>query len=158
MPKVEQVSQSNRSGGRRGRVQRVTTSLAEINVVPLVDVMLVLLIIFMVTAPMMQQGFGVRLPQSSRPQPISAEPIYVTVPLSFEKDRQVLIGSDRVRLQFVAERVRQALRGRPSQDVYVGGDGQITFQSVISVMDQLKAGGVDRVLIATAPPDGRRTP
>ncbi len=158
MPKVEQVSQSNRSGGRRGRVQRVTTSLAEINVVPLVDVMLVLLIIFMVTAPMMQQGFGVRLPQSSRPQPISAEPIYVTVPLSFEKDRQVLIGSDRVRLQFVAERVRQALRGRPSQDVYVGGDGQITFQSVISVMDQLKAGGVDRVMIATAPPDGRRTP
>ncbi len=158
MPKVEQVSQSNRSGGRRGRVQRVTTSLAEINVVPLVDVMLVLLIIFMVTAPMMQQGFGVRLPQSSRPQPISAEPIYVTVPLSFEKDRQVLIGSDRVRLQFLAERVRQALRGRPSQDVYVGGDGQITFQSVISVMDQLKAGGVDRVMIATAPPDGRRTP
>jgi biopolymer transport protein TolR len=157
VPKVEQVSQgSGRS--RRGRSHRVSTSLAEINVVPLVDVMLVLLIIFMVSAPMMQQGFGVRLPQSRSPQPIKAEPVYVTVPLSFERDRVVLLGKLRVGIRFLAERVSQELKDRPTRDVYVGGDGDITLQTLITVMDTLKAGGVDRVMIATAPPDGRQFP
>jgi biopolymer transport protein TolR len=157
VPKVEQVSQgSGRS--RRGRSQRVSTSLAEINVVPLVDVMLVLLIIFMVSAPMMQQGFGVRLPQSRSPQPIKAEPVYVTVPLTFERDRVVLLGKLRVGIRFLAERVAQELKDRPTRDVYVGGDGDITLQTLITVMDTLKAGGVDRVMIATAPPDGRQAP
>ena len=158
MPKVEQVS-SGGGRGRRARGQRVSTSLAEINVVPLVDVMLVLLIIFMVSAPMMQQGFSVRLPQSSRPQPISAEPVYVTVPLSFLKDNMVVLGDkERVGIRFLAERVSQELKDRPSQDVYVGGDGQITLQALITVMDRLKSGGVDRVMIATSPLDGRRAP
>jgi len=156
MPKVEQVSVAGR--GRRGRGQRVSTSLAEINVVPLVDVMLVLLIIFMVSAPMMQQGFGVRLPQSRVPQPIAAEPVYVTVPLGFARDKVVLLGQQRVGIRFLAERVSQELQGRPSRDVYVGGDGQITLQELITVMDTLKTGGVDRVMIATAPPDGRQAP
>jgi len=136
----------------------VSTSLAEINVVPLVDVMLVLLIIFMVSAPMMQQGFGVRLPQSRSPQPIKAEPVYVTVPLTFERDRVVLLGKLRVGIRFLAERVSQELKDRPTRDVYVGGDGDITLQTLITVMDTLKAGGVDRVMIATAPPDGRQFP
>ncbi|MEI6246430.1 MAG: biopolymer transporter ExbD, partial [Acidobacteriota bacterium] len=61
----------------------MSTALAEINVVPLVDVMLVLLVIFMVTAPMMQQGFQVNLPQSKKASSISAEPVYVSVPNSF---------------------------------------------------------------------------
>ena len=64
MPKIHQTAGSN--GSRRGRGARVTTTLSEINVVPLVDVMLVLLIIFMVTAPMMQQGMQVNLPQARR--------------------------------------------------------------------------------------------
>jgi len=62
MPKLEQTQQSSsRAGGRRARAARVSSSLSEINVVPLVDVMLVLLVIFMVAAPMMQQGFPVSL-------------------------------------------------------------------------------------------------
>ena len=70
--------------GRLARGEaRVSTSLAEINVVPLVDVMLVLLIIFMVTAPMMQQGLQVNLPQARRATPVTAQPIYVTVPADF---------------------------------------------------------------------------
>jgi biopolymer transport protein TolR len=117
--------------------------------------MLVLLIIFMVSAPMMQQGFGVRLPQAQRAQPISAEPIYITVPLTFETDRVVLVGENRVGLNFVAEQVLQALKDRPTRDVYLGGDGQVYYQSIISVMDRLKAGGVDRVMLAISPPDGR---
>ena len=72
MPKVHDIAVT---GGRRGRGARVVTSLAEINVVPLIDVMLVLLIIFMVTAPMMQQGLQVNLPQTAT-----------------EADKQILIG------------------------------------------------------------------
>lgn len=157
MPKVEQVSQSG-GRGRRGRSQRVSTSLAEINVVPLVDVMLVLLIIFMVSAPMMQQGFGVRLPQARQSQPISAEPIYVTVPLTFDRDKVVLLGEQRVGINFLAERVSQELKDRASRDVYVGGDGQVTYQAMVTVMDRLKSGGVDRVMLALAPPDGKQVP
>jgi len=158
VPKVEQVSVSG-GRGRRGRSQRVSSSLAEINVVPLVDVMLVLLIIFMVSAPMMQQGFGVRLPQSRQPQPIKAEPVYVTVPVTFERDRVVLINNkEKVGLRFLAERVSQELKGRPTRDVYVGADELTSYQALVTVMDRLKAGGVDRVMLATAPWDGRQAP
>ena len=63
----------------------MSSSLSEINVVPLVDVMLVLLIIFMVTAPMMQQGLSVNLPQARRADPVSAQPIYVTIPATLRR-------------------------------------------------------------------------
>ena len=68
---------------RRARGARVSSALSEINVVPLVDVMLVLLIIFMVTAPMMQQGLAVNLPQARKSDPVKAQPIYVTIPATF---------------------------------------------------------------------------
>jgi hypothetical protein len=78
MPKVQSFDHEKGGHSRRGR--RTSTSLAEINVVPLVDVMLVLLIIFMVTAPMMQRGLEIQLPVARRGQPITAEPVYVTLP------------------------------------------------------------------------------
>ena len=87
MPKVQSFDHEKGGHSRRGR--RTSTSLAEINVVPLVDVMLVLLIIFMVTAPMMQRGLEIQLPVARRGQPISAEPVYVTLPLSYRKDKRV---------------------------------------------------------------------
>ena len=67
MPKLQALESAG--GNRRGRARRVSTVLAEINVVPLVDVMLVLLIIFMVAAPMMQRGFDVNLPVARRAEP-----------------------------------------------------------------------------------------
>ena len=77
MAKLESLSGSaGRLSGRRGRSARVSSSLAEINVVPLVDVMLVLLVIFMVAAPMMQQGFAVQLPKSTQGRAIG-EPVTV---------------------------------------------------------------------------------
>ena len=90
MPKVQSFDHEKGGHSRRGR--RTSSSLAEINVVPLVDVMLVLLIIFMVTAPMMQRGLEIQLPVARRGQPISAEPVYVTLPLSYRKDKRVSIG------------------------------------------------------------------
>jgi len=79
---VPKVHTANAGSVGRGRGRRVSTSLAEINVVPLVDVMLVLLIIFMVTAPMIQRGVDVKLPVSRRASAIEGERLFVTVPAS----------------------------------------------------------------------------
>jgi len=84
MPKVQPMPSGG--GGGRGRGRRVNTSLAEINIIPLVDVMLVLLIIFMVTAPMIQRGVNVNLPVSRRAQTMTGERVEVTVPLTYRQD------------------------------------------------------------------------
>ena len=155
MPKLEPMQQPvARTGGRRARAMRVSSSLAEINVVPMIDVMLVLLVIFMVAAPMMQQGFPVQLPESRQSKAIS-EPVTVTVPLSFRKDKIVRIGNDPVRLQVLAERVKQALYGQTQQGVLLAGDGGITLQELFIVADQLLAGGVKNFSLQSQPPTGR---
>ena len=129
----------------------MSTTLAEINVVPLVDVMLVLLIIFMVTAPMMQQGLQVNLPQARRSTPVTAEPVYVTVPADFTRTRTVQIGKDDVRIDFVGERVRQALLARTDKSVFIRADGAVTVQEMAAVWDKLKEGGVEKVGMMTKP-------
>jgi biopolymer transport protein ExbD len=149
MPKVQQTSAHG--NGRRGRGARVSTSLAEINVVPLVDVMLVLLIIFMVTAPMMTQGLAVNLPQARRAQPVTAQPLYVTVPATFSRDRIVQINNDDVRVDILQERMKQAMLERTDHSVFVRADGAVTYQDLVFVMDKLKEGGVEHVGLATRP-------
>ena len=151
MPKLEPMQQPpSRSGGRRARVMRVSTSLAEINVVPLVDVMLVLLVIFMVAAPMMTQGFPVQLPRSRQGRPIG-EPVTVTVPASFRTDRLVRIGDEPIGLDVLAERVRQALTGQLQQNVILAGDGRITLSELMVIGDRLIEGGVKGIAIQTQP-------
>ncbi len=129
----------------------MTTTLAEINVVPLVDVMLVLLIIFMVTAPMMQQGLQVNLPKARRATPVTAEPVYVTVPADFTRSRTVQVGKDDVRIDFLGERVRQALLARQDKSVFIRADGAVTVQEMTAVWDKLKEGGVEKVGMMTKP-------
>jgi biopolymer transport protein TolR len=149
MPKVHDTAGAN--GSRRGRSARVSTTLAEINVVPLVDVMLVLLIIFMVTAPMMQQGLQVNLPQARRATPVTAEPVYVTVPADFNRRRTVQVGKDDVRIDFLGERVKQALLSRQDKSVFIRADGTVTVQEMAAVWDKLKEGGVEKVGMMTKP-------
>jgi biopolymer transport protein TolR len=148
---MPQVQKNAHAGGRRGRGARVSTSLSEINVVPLVDVMLVLLIIFMVTAPMMQQGLTVALPQSRRSTPVSATPVYVTVPADFGKTRQVHLDKDPISIDFLKERVRQALLTRDDKSVFIRADAAATVQDIATVMDILKEGGVEKVGWMTKP-------
>ena len=139
---------------RSGRSRRVSTSLAEINVVPLVDVMLVLLVIFMVAAPMMQQGITVQLPESRNAKAIS-EPVTVTVPISFRTDRTVRLGSEPVKLSVLAERVKQALNGQTQQGVILAGDGRVTLDELWAIADELIAGGVKNVGLQAQPPRNR---
>ena len=154
MPKV--LPQPEAGGSRRGRGRRVSTSLSEINVIPLVDVMLVLLIIFMVAAPMLQRGVEVNLPVAQRAQKMAEERMYVTVPLSYRKDGRVQIEDDFVARDVLAERMRQAMQGKEQKEVFLRGDGGVQLQDLMDVMDRLKEGGVERVGIVATPPDTRR--
>jgi biopolymer transport protein TolR len=155
MPKVQTPDQnggtSSRARRRRGGA-RLASTLSEINVVPLVDVMLVLLVIFMVTAPMMQQGLAVNLPQARRADPVTAQPIYVTVPLSFRTDGRVQLGDESLSVELLQERLRQTLLARADKNVFLRTDGAVTMQEVMQVFDRLREAGVDKVGILTQPP------
>jgi biopolymer transport protein ExbD len=148
MPKVLPVPAG---GAQRGRSRRVATTLAEINVIPLVDVMLVLLIIFMVTAPMLQRGVEVRLPQAERAQQISSERLFVDVPLSFKDNEQVFIDKEAIRLEVLRERIRQQLTTRADKDVFVRIEGTLPIQDLMRVGDQIKAGGGRNMGVVTDP-------
>jgi biopolymer transport protein TolR len=148
-----QVHDSGSSGGngRRGRGTRVAPTLSEINVVPLVDVMLVLLIIFMVTAPMLQQGLAVNLPQARRSTPVTAQPIYVTLPADFSRTRVVQLDKDDVHIEILHERVRQAILPRDDKSVFIRADGAASVQDMATVLDKLKEAGVEKVGFMTQP-------
>jgi biopolymer transport protein TolR len=152
MPKVTAQPDAN-TGRRRGR--RVTTSLSEINVVPLVDVMLVLLIIFMVAAPMMQKGVEVNLPVTRRADKLSnTDPIYVTVPTSYRQDRRVFITGghtgagtkeESIPVDVLGERMRQEMQGRTDKQVFLKGDGAVQLQELMDVFGRLKEAGVEKI-------------
>jgi biopolymer transport protein ExbD len=147
MPKVH-----SSGTGPVGRGRRVATSLAEINVVPLVDVMLVLLIIFMVTAPMIQRGVDVNLPVSRRATAVEGERVFVTVPASYRKDGMVYLGDERVRVEALQERIRQKMETLTEKQVYLRGDGAVQLQDLMTVFDRLTAAGVEKVGIVTKGP------
>ena len=152
MPKVH-TTESNGNGRRRGRGMRVASSLSEINVVPLVDVMLVLLIIFMVTAPMMQQGMQVNLPRSSRSTPVVAQPIYVSIPADFERTRRVQLDKEFISIDVLAERVRQAtiVLDEKDRSVFIRPDASARMQDFTTVMDKLREAGIEKVGYQTQP-------
>ena len=148
MPKISAPPDAN-TGRRRGR--RVTSSLSEINVVPLVDVMLVLLIILMVAAPMMQKGIEVKLPVSRRADKLTSVRPYISVPMSYRTDRRVWIDDEPIRAEVLAERMRQMMETRTDKDVFLRGDAGVTLQELYEVIDHLKAGGVQNVGVTAQP-------
>ena len=154
MPKIMHAEDA--APGRGGRPRRVATSLAEINVVPLVDVMLVLLIIFMVTAPMIQRGVDVKLPVAVRAaQQIEGERVFVTVPVSYKQDHRALLGDEPLSLDVLQERVRQKMENVNPKQVYLRGDAAITYQELMEVFDRLKSAGVVNIGLVTRLPQER---
>jgi len=124
--------------------------LAEINVTPLVDVMLVLLIIFMVTAPMLAAGIKVNLPKASTAAPLEAsDPVVVAV----AKDGAIWVGKDSVSRETLAAAV-QAKLGQSNGVVQLRGDRDAPYGDVVSVMDELAANGISRIAIVSS---GRAT-
>jgi biopolymer transport protein ExbD len=153
MPKV--MSSAPNAGGRHQRGRRVAPTMSEINVVPMVDVMLVLLIIFMVAAPMLQKGVEVNLPVAGRTTEISSERVFLDVPKSYSDDRRVFIEKEPIRIDFLAERIRQIVLNRTDKTVYLRGDGAITYQELMDVIDRLKEGGIQNVGMITELPGER---
>jgi biopolymer transport protein ExbD len=153
MPKV--IASAPNAGGRHQRGRRVGPTLAEINVVPMVDVMLVLLVIFMVTAPMLQRGVEVNLPVASRSTEISSDRLFLDMPVSYRDDRRVYINKEPIRIDVLAERVRQMMVTRAEKVIYLRGDGQVSYQELMEVIDRLKEGGVQNVGMITDLPGTR---
>ena len=153
MPKV--LASAPNAGGRHQRGRRVSPSLSEINVIPLVDVMLVLLIVFMVAAPMLQRGVEVNLPVASRSQEIASERVFVDLPVSYREDRRVFIEKEPVRIDVLAERVRQIMLTRADKVVYLRGDGEVNLQELYEVFDRLKEAGIQNVGIVSRLPGER---
>jgi biopolymer transport protein TolR len=153
MPKIQPGADGGT--GRLGRGRRVTSALAEINVVPLVDVMLVLLIIFMVTAPMIQRGIDVSLPVARRANQIEGERIFITVPVAYRENGIVYLGRDPVRKDVLQERVRQKMETLADKQVYLSGDRGLLLGDLMDVFDRLKGAGVEKVGLETQMPDSR---
>jgi biopolymer transport protein TolR len=120
--------------------------LADINVTPLVDVMLVLLIIFMVTAPLLAKGVKVNLPQASAAAPINQkDPIVVTV----GKDGKVSLGADEVSPESLIDGIHAMMGGDNSRVVHVRGDTEAAYGDVVSMMDRLATNGITHIAIMT---------
>jgi biopolymer transport protein TolR len=120
--------------------------LAEINVTPLVDVMLVLLIIFMVTAPMLATGIKVNLPSATTAEPLQTkDPIVVSV----AKDGGLSVGRDAVAPDTLVAIVKEKLVGSNGV-VQLRGDKDTTYGNVVSVMDLLAASGITRIAIVSS--------
>jgi biopolymer transport protein TolR len=122
--------------------------LAEINVTPLVDVMLVLLIIFMVTAPLLTPGVKVDLPKAA-----SATALNPKAPLivSIGKDGALAFGSDAVTLEGLVAAVKAKMGDDATQVVHIRGDKEAPFGVVVQAMDRLTLAGVTHIAIVTAP-------
>jgi len=122
--------------------------MSEINVTPLVDVMLVLLIIFMVTAPMMVQGLDVALPQvTAKALETKEEQLMITV----NKDQQVFINDFQVTVDTLQDKLAKILQGRTNPEVYLKADRDVPYGVVAQVMAQIKDAGVDKLGMVTEP-------
>jgi len=122
--------------------------LAEINVIPLVDVVLVLLIIFMVTAPMLYRGMDIKLPTSSSNTIKPEERLVLTV----ERDQQVFVDKDRVPTGQLEAKLRAAKDRNPDLSVYLRADKDVPYGIVVQVMDGIKRAGIEKLGMVTDPP------
>jgi len=126
--------------------------VAEINITPLVDVMLVLLVIFMVTAPMMESGIPLQLPRASaKALPKSEPPITV----SLSKDTRVYIGKEEVPFSQLGKRIASYFRRKSKKEVFIRADGTLPYAFVAQAMATIKSAGVDRIGLVTMPPEGQ---
>jgi biopolymer transport protein TolR len=126
---------------------RTQTALADINITPLVDVVLVLLIIFMVTAPVLQSGIEVNVPKTRTVKEITEERIVITI----NKDQRVFLGNDAVNINQIAAKLRQKIRDPRNQFLFVRADENVPFGAFATVMDAVKQSGITNVSIVTQP-------
>jgi biopolymer transport protein TolR len=126
---------------------RTQTSLADINVTPLVDVVLVLLIIFMVTAPVLQSGIEVNVPHTRTVKEITEERLVISI----DKSQKVFLGNDPININQIAPQLRKRIRDPQHQAIYLRSDEDVPFGAFATVMDAIKSSGISNVSIVTQP-------
>ena len=129
---------------RSGHTQ---TSLAEINITPLVDVVLVLLVIFMLTAPVLQSGIDVAVPKTKTVKEITEQRLVLTI----DKDQRVFLGDQPINLADLPSRLHQPNTDPAHQVIYLRADERVPFGSFASVMDAVKQAGITNISIVTQP-------
>jgi biopolymer transport protein ExbD/biopolymer transport protein TolR len=126
---------------------RTQSSLAEINITPLVDVVLVLLIIFMITAPVLQSGIEVNVPHTRSVKEVTEERLVISI----DKNQNVFLGNDAVNINQIADRLHQKIRDPQNPSIYVRADENVPFGAFATVMDAVKSSGITNVSIVTQP-------
>jgi biopolymer transport protein TolR len=122
--------------------------MSDINVTPFVDVMLVLLIIFMVTAPMMMQGVDVSLPEATS-EPLDSEKDHLII--TIDQKNQVYINDYKVTVDFLGEKLAKILEGRDEKGVFLKADENIPWGTVAKIMAEVKGAGVEKLGMVTEP-------
>lgn len=137
--------------GMSGSGGRSRTVLSEINVTPFVDVMLVLLIIFMVTAPMMQQGLEVELPETANSGVSTTDEPFIIV---IHKDKSVSFGNAKVPMREVQKKLKAIFETRKNKQVYIQADKSVDYGTVAQAMGEVRAAGIFSVGLITLPKMG----
>ena len=127
--------------------RRAGTSLSDINIVPFVDVVLVLLIIFMITAPIVQSGIEVELPKTQTVREISEERLVVTI----DKAQRVYLGNDPVNIRELGKKILAQAPDAVGRPIYVRSDATVPFGTFATVMDALAQAGLKGVSVVTEP-------
>src|SRR5512141_1409433 len=126
---------------------KTQSALSDINVTPLVDVVLVLLIIFMVTAPILQSGIEVDVPKTKTVKEITEERVVITI----DKTQRVYLGNDPVNINEIGEKLRAKFRDPRGQSIFIRSDENVPFGAFATVMDAVKSTGITNVSIVTQP-------
>ena len=125
------------------------SSLAEINITPLVDVVLVLLVIFMITAPVLQSGIEVAVPKTRTVKEITEQRTVLTI----DRDQQVFMGDKLVNLHDLPQQLRQSTTDPTKRVIYLRADERVPFGAFASLMDAVKQAGITNISIVTQPLD-----
>ncbi len=126
---------------------RTQTSLADINITPLVDVVLVLLIIFMVTAPILQSGIEVAIPHTKTVKQITEERLVITI----DREQRVFLNNDPININQIGPQLHQKIRDPEGQSIFIRADENVPFGAFATVMDAVKQSGITNVSIVTQP-------
>ena len=130
---------------------KTQVSLAEINVVPLVDVVLVLLIIFMLTAPIIQSGIEINVPKTKTVKELTQERLVIQI----NREQKLFLGSDPININELEAKLKEKIKD-PSKAIYLRADEEVPFGTIAKVMDHVRLAGLENINVVTQPTEAQK--